>query len=171
MNCYAGLLNGVGVAMHNDDDDQNSYEVGYKKPPRAGRIRKGEKRNPFGRRGKNPKPQPTASDAEILRRIDNELIAYKGENITRREAEMRVLQARSMSGDTKSTAALDRIRQAAKSVQTPVQGGGVLLLPSPVPLHEWTASAAIQQAKFRGEDPEGLAELERRPERREPTEE
>ncbi len=31
--------------MNNDDD----YEVGYKKPPKNGRIKKGERRNPKGR--------------------------------------------------------------------------------------------------------------------------
>ena len=141
----------------NDDES----EVGYKKPPLAGRIKKGERRNPYGRRGKKKAPSAARmTDAEIIAMIDNELIDFQGRKITKREAELRLLQANALRSDLRASQTLDNLRKRVKS-DKPAAGGGVLLVPSPVPLHEWSASAAIQQAKFRGDDPEGLAELER----------
>lgn len=133
-------------------------KVGYRKPPIASRIRNGEVRNPYGRAGKQKSAKPTAdnSTAAILERIDAEQIEVQGQKMTRRECELRVLNARALKGDTRASAHLEALRSKARASE-PKSGGGVLLLPGTVPLHEWEASAAIQQAKFR-KRPEGYSQ-------------
>ena len=128
----------------------SDYEVGYGKPPKAGRIRKGEVRNPDGRRGKSGAVTraPDNSTSAILERLDAEIIEVNGQKMTRRECELRVLLAKSMKGDAKISTILEGLRAKSRA-NTTNPGGGVLLLPSEVPLEEWEASAAIQQAKFR----------------------
>jgi hypothetical protein len=145
---------GVGVAM--DDDN---YEVGYKKPPLAGRIKKGERRNPNGRPKKVNAVPAVMSDAEIVAMLDNETVEYKGRRITKREAELRVLHGKSLKGDAKAHQMMADLRQKTNADKS-AKGSGVLLVPVVGSLEEWSAAAAIQQAKYRGEDPEGLAKLE-----------
>ena len=126
-------------------------DVGYKKPPVSGRIKPGERRNPNGRRGKKAKVEAICkpeTDKEIIARLDSELIDANGARMSRRELELRVLLNKAMKGDVRASQHLDRVRARAPA-DTPAVAGGVLLLPSPVPLHEWEASAAIQQAQFR----------------------
>ncbi len=133
-------------------------DVGYKKPPVSGRIKPGERRNPNGRRGKKTKPEATSkpeTDMDIIARLDSELIEANGVSMSRREVELRVLSNKAMKGDVRASQHLDRVRAKAPA-NTPAVAGGVLLLPSPVPLHEWEASAAIQQAQFRERKDDGL---------------
>ena len=129
----------------------SEYDVGYRKPPEAGRIRKGEVRNPNGRRGKKSslKPAVADSDSAIVERIESELINANGQDMSKRELAIRVLQAKALKGDIRAWQQFEALRAKTRASE-PKQAGGVLLLPSPVPLHEWEASAAIQQAKFRG---------------------
>ena len=51
-----------------------------------------------------------------------------------------------------------RDRDDGKSVQVG-EGGGVLLMPTPVPIDQWSAAAARQQAQFREAPPEVTVEL------------
>lgn len=136
------------------------YEVGYKKPPEHSRFRKGQSGFPGGRRGKKPKAADDNSEAAILKRLDQELVDFNGRKITKREAELRVLQMKALKGDTRASVLLDKKRTFAGVDKAPVHSG-VLVVPGTMSMDEWTASAAIQQAKFRGEDPEGLAEIMR----------
>ncbi|PKB13355.1 hypothetical protein B0I00_3394 [Novosphingobium kunmingense] len=137
----------------NDDED----EVGYRKPPRSGRIKPGEVRNPNGRRGKKGKAKDAKpkdnSLAAIIDRIDNEEVEINNQKMTKRELELRVLHGKALKGDTRASAHLEKLRSAAAVADGKKSGGGVLLLPADVPLHEWTASVAIQQAPYRGAHP------------------
>lgn len=56
--------------MSDSDDDG----VGYGRPPKHGRFQKGQSGNPFGRRGKKPKPE---TQSEIVRRIRDEKLLIK----------------------------------------------------------------------------------------------
>ncbi len=128
----------------------SEYDVGYRKPPKSNQIRKGEVRNPNGRRGKNSslKSVVPESDSAIIARIESELINANGQEMTKRELAIRVLQAKALKGDTRAWQQLEALRAKTRASE-PKQAGGVLLLPSEVPLEEWEASVAIQQAKFR----------------------
>ena len=126
------------------------YDVGYGKPPKSNQIRKGEIRNPNGRRGKKSsfKSVLADSDSAIVERIEAELINANGQEMTKRELAIRVLQAKALKGDVRAWQLFEAVRTKTRTTE-PKQVGGVLLLPSPVPLDEWEASVAIQQAKFR----------------------
>jgi hypothetical protein len=140
----------------------SNYEVGYGKPPRQHQFAKGVSGNIHGRRGKKRKPPPDNSEAAILQRLDQELIDYNGKKITKREVELRVLQMKALKGDPRALMLLDKKRTAAGLDKAAAQGGGgIFLLPAPMPPEEWEVRAFLEQAKFRGQDPEGLAALER----------
>jgi hypothetical protein len=134
-----------------DDED-----VGYKKPPKSGQFKKGICPNPSGRRGKEKKVKPgvVLSDAEILRALDSEHIEYHGRQIPRREFELRMLQAKALKGELAAAKHLESLRQSSGQREAAPKTGGVLLLPAKVPLHEWEASVAIQQAKYRSSEDE-----------------
>ncbi len=136
------------MSSNSEDDDER---VGYKRPPKHSRIQKGEVRNPYGRRGKNPPRKDKAqTDRDIIGMLDNETVEYDGRKITKREAELRVLHSKAIRGDIRAMKELEALRE--KTADASNRGAGVLLLPSPVPLHEWEASAAIQQAQSREKD-------------------
>lgn len=128
----------------------SEYDVGYRKPPKSGQIRKGEVRNPNGRRGKTARVKPVVdnSDAAILKRIEAEMVEANGHKMTKRELAIRVLQSKSIKGDMQAWKHFEALRAEIKASQ-PRAGGGVLVVPADVPLEEWEASAAIQQAKYR----------------------
>lgn len=133
----------------NDDED----EVGYRKPPKSGRIRPGEVRNPNGRRGKKGKSKDAKpkdnSLAAIIDRLDNEEVEVNSQKMTKRELELRVLYGKALKGDTRASAHLEKLRAAAVVDDGKQSGGGVLLVPADVPLEEWSVAVAIQQAKYR----------------------
>ena len=77
-----------------------SYEVGFKKPPKATRFQKGKSGNPSGR----PKKAPQLIDpALLLETIDNEEIAVKIDGkwtqMTKAEIQFRQLFANAMKGN------------------------------------------------------------------------
>jgi hypothetical protein len=134
----------------------SDIKVGYKSPPESGRIKKGERRNPNGRRGKGKKA-PAASETSlkaIIERVENELVEFNGTMITKREAQVRVLFAKAMQGDVRASKMVDEMRKQA-GLDKAGSAGGVLLLPASVPLEEWEAAAAAQQAQFRDAAYEG----------------
>lgn len=141
----------------------DDYEVGYGRPPKEHRFRKGQSGNPNGR-PKKKLPDPDANSmASILRRVGEQTIEYAGERLTLMEVEVRALQAKAARGDIAACRQLDRKRKEAGLLEPkPVKGGGVLVVPAPMSFDDWDAQAALQQAKFRGEDPEGLERLEQR---------
>lgn len=132
--------------------DDEAEKVGYKCPPLSGRIKKGERRNPDGRRGKNKAPAKVETDAEILARLDNELVEFQGRMITKKEAGLRVLHTLATKGNPRAITAIERVRAAAKAGSVE-QRGGVLVVPGMVPIDEWCLAAIRQQAPYRGSIP------------------
>lgn len=141
-------------------DDNDDYEVGYRKPPKANRFKKGQSGNAKGRPPKPKVDRSRDSLADILERAGNREIEVNGETMTLREVEILSIQTKAAKGDISAARHLASLRREAGLNKEPSRCG-VLVVPGIASLEEWEASAAIQQAKFRGEDPEGLAELER----------
>lgn len=104
------------------DDEER---VGYGRPPKQHRFRKGKSGNPRGRPCK-PKSPLLISDADIFRRLDAEEIEMGGKVMTRREAELRRLFQLAVKGDRKARRLAERIWGTSASKNS---GGGVLQVP------------------------------------------
>ena len=83
------------------DDNERDYEVGYGKPPRHTRFRKGQSGNPRGR------PKESKNLATLLKEALNEhvIVAENGgrRKITMREAIIKQLVKRSATADLRAT--------------------------------------------------------------------
>jgi hypothetical protein len=95
------------------DENQNEYEVGYKKPPVANRFKKGKSGNPSGKR------KEVAEDLDpgkVLQAIDNEEIIVtidgKRKRMRKGEIHFRQLFTKAIKGDL--TAARLIAKEAAK---------------------------------------------------------
>lgn len=100
------------------------YETGYKKPPKKSQFRKGQSGNPKGRPRKAP-PVISSDDAEIMRRLDAEVIDVRGLSMTRRQAEIHQLWNLAVKGNPTANALLEKLRQHSADNK----GGGVRYLP------------------------------------------
>jgi hypothetical protein len=100
------------------------YEVGYGKPPRKHRFPKGKSGNPAGRPRK-AKPTLVTDDAEILRRLDAEVIEFGGKEMSRREAEVRVIFRLAARGNKKARRLLDKLARTVPAKRR----DGVVVLP------------------------------------------
>ena len=128
------------------EDDENGNKVGYGKPPEHSRFKKGKSGNPKGR---PPRPKPANDMRTILERVANEEIEINGETMTMTEVELRSIQRKAAKGDVSASRHLAKLRADAGIGLSQQGGGGVLVVPGMRPHHEWTISAAIQQAQFR----------------------
>ncbi|MEQ8743503.1 DUF5681 domain-containing protein [Parasphingorhabdus sp.] len=128
------------------EDDENGNEVGYGKPPKHSRFKKGKSGNPKGR---PPRPKPANDMRAILERVANEEVEINGRAMSMAEVEVRSIQRKAAKGDVSASRHLAKLRADAGVGQSPQGGGGVLVVPGMRPLHEWSISAAIQQAQFR----------------------
>ena len=137
-------------------------EVGYGRPPKEHRFKKGRSGNPSGRPKKKPSDPGGNSLREVLKRAGEQTVTINGENMTLFEVEVRALQHKAAKGDVAASRHLAKLRAEAGMLKGPVSGSGVLVLPAaPASELEWETRAAANQAKFRGEDPEGLARLQK----------
>ena len=123
----------------------NDEQVGYGKPPKEHRFKKGRSGNPAGRPPKKQLPNDMRS---MLERVGNETVEVGGKEMTMLEIELRTLQRKAAKGDVTASRHLAKMRSDA-GVGQQIAGGGVLLLPASGTLDEWTAAAAIQQAQYR----------------------
>ena len=96
------------MSTSNDDD----CEVGYRKPPKATRFRKGQSGNPKGR----PKGKPNAA-AAILRALGAKLVINdhgRRRKVTKYEAAIMQLVNKAASGDLKAIHLLISLVQMAE---------------------------------------------------------
>jgi len=119
----------------------SDYDVGYRKPPRSGQIRKGEIRNANGRAGKNRVSKRATTEAELLEQIDGEMVVIDGRAMTRREAHIRAQYLNALKGKADAIRFIDRLSQRANGQS---QKGGVLQLPCDNP-DEWNGKDAVAQ--------------------------
>lgn len=132
------------------------YEVGYGKPPKHTRFRKGQPSpNPRGRGAKKTK------EAEDLRKIFERIM---GEPVTVRSGEkvmtmtawegiMRKLRNKAFEGDYRASYELRRLGRELGCLD-PVREesirGGVLVIPRSVSDEDWERRANEHQAPYRG---------------------
>lgn len=128
------------------EDDENDNEVGYGKPPTHSRFKKGRSGNPKGR---PPRPKLPNDLRAILERVASEEIEINGQMMSMAEVELRSIQRKAAKGDVAASRHLSKLRAEAGVGQSQQGGGGVLVVPGMRPLHEWSISAAIQQAPYR----------------------
>lgn len=114
---------------------KKDYEVGYAKPPKSGRFKKGQSGNPKGR----PKKKgPGAS--ELIREFAEEIITVKRngqvEDVTRFNVLLHQLWTQAIKGDTGAMRLISQMVQAAERLRPPPektecdkQHGGVLAIP------------------------------------------
>ncbi len=135
------------------------YEIGYGKPPQSGKFKTGQSGNPKGGAAKVKKSEKASA---IAKRLGSEEVTLNGKKMTFDEVIFIGLRNKAAKGDLPSIKAYYAI-QRELGLMTPAAatGGGVLVVPGTSEVAAWTAAAKEQQAKFRGEDPEGLAELYR----------
>ena len=125
--------------------DDGEDKVGYGKPPKKHRFRKGQSGNPAGR------PKKASGDEDlrtILERIGGEEVEIAGRTMTLRELELRALQHKAAKGDVAASRHLMKLREQA-GCDKPKHTGGVLVVPGMQPLEKWSVAAANQQAQFR----------------------
>lgn len=137
----------------------SDYEVGYKKPPKSGQFRPGQSGNPRGAKRKEKRNEQVA---DVMRRVSEEEFNLNGRTYTAIEMMLTAIRNKAMKGDNVAARTFIAL-QRELGLMTPAAptGGGVLVVPGTSEVAAWAEAAKAQQAKFRGEDPEGLAELER----------
>ncbi len=129
-------------------DDQ----VGYGKPPKRHRFRKGQSGNPRGR-PKKVNQTVRNTEAEILKRLGEEPVMINGKPCTALELELRMLVGKAMRGELAAMKLLDRKRDAAGLLK-PAPVGGVLVIPRAPSLEEWEREACESQRKYREQQPD-----------------
>jgi len=123
------------------------YEVGYRKPPKSGQVRKGEVRNPNGRAGKKKASGSATSEQEMLEHIDGETVMFDGKAMTRREALIRAQYMSALKGKATAIRFIDKLSQRREAEG---RGGGVLALPCDN-LEKWNVTDAFAQYNARFE--------------------
>jgi len=122
---------------------------GYGKPPKKNQFKKGKSGNPRGRPRKVVEKPKNPSEAEILKKISNETVVVDGQEMSKLELSLRVLQKKALSGDIRAMKLLEE-----KQAKAGIAGGkpyrhGVLRLGPKPSLEEWEKRAGENQAQYR----------------------
>jgi hypothetical protein len=126
----------------------NKNGTGYKRPPAENQFKPGKSGNPKGR----PKKQlANTSRASLLDDILSEEIDVGGQTMTKLEVLLRSICTNAIKGSGTAIRVIEKML-AEQATGKQVRGGGVLVVPGTMPLDEWSAAAAIQQAKYREKD-------------------
>lgn len=132
------------------DDDDKDYEVGFGKPPKGSRFKKGQSGNPKGR------PRGSQNLATLLDKLmDTDILVSSGgkqQKLTRQEAMLLSQINKAMKGDTRAFNALMKLRMDVtpkpektapkqEAIQAPpqMQKSGVLVVPADMTVDEWIA--------------------------------
>lgn len=96
--------------------DNNEYDVGYRKPPKASQFQKGKSGNSSGR----PKQDP--SIAEVFREVSKQKVTANGPNgqqsMSKLEASMTQLMNKAASGDLRALNVLMRMASRFPEIVT-----------------------------------------------------
>lgn len=99
--------------------------------------------------GKSRSMNPvSATPSAILRDIDGRPVVYDGQTISKREAQLRLEYVRSLSGDSKASVRLQRVRDRCGLDKIEAQAG-CLVVPEAPGLDEFERMAFDQQRQFR----------------------
>lgn len=116
------------------DKPESDYEVGYGKPPKETRFKKGQSGNPKGR------PKGSVSLASRLEKALNEMVEVRdGDRVrkmTKAEIMIQSLIARSMKGDQRAVSTLLRLMKETGQTRPPEEEprtGGTVMFPVPMP--------------------------------------
>ena len=100
---------------------------------------------PRENKSKNAVP---ATPSDMLRDIDGQPVVYDGQTISKREAQLRLDYVRSLSGDSKASVRLQRVRDRCGLDKMEKQAG-CLVVPEAPSLEEFERMAYEQQCQFR----------------------
>lgn len=125
----------------------NDERVGYGKPPKQHRFKKGRSGNPRGRPRKI-KPVIRNTEADILKRLGEEKVMVQGKECTALEVELRMLMAKALRGDLAAMKLLDRKREAAGLIK-PAPLGGVLVVPEAPSREDYLRRVSENQRRYR----------------------
>lgn len=134
--------------MGDGHDGGDGYEVGYGKPPRHTRFKKGQSGNRKGR------PKGSKNVVTLLQEVLNQKIDVSEgghrRRITKREAMMQVTINKALKGDAKAIntiITLWRIGGLLEPVKDEERRGGVLVVPAPLSIEEWEQQQRARMAK------------------------
>ena len=122
------------------DDYGDDYAVGYRRPPKHTRFKKGQSGNRSGR------PKSKGAEAtDVAAILDEPVQARIGGKVRKMqafEASLRQLAKRALAGDIRAIIRFIKFCEQYGVVKPPpaVSGGGVIVAPKGVDLHEWLDS-------------------------------
>ena len=124
--------------------------TGYKRPPAENQFKPGKSGNPNGRPRKASSTK-ASDEVMVLQDIFAETVNVDGQEMNKLELLVRTNYSRAMKGEPSAIRFITRIIDKFQ-VADVSRGSGVLVVPGTMPFDEWSAAAAIQQAKFREKD-------------------